>query len=284
MAQAPLWAKALKGVADTGTMLGNGLLLGQGALAKGALGYTADNLMKATGLREGDYQPLAAYIQPATQEIENARQGSGSIGALAELGGGLASGGLALKGLVSGAKAAPAAISKMMPKTAVVGEAGPMVPKTDIGKVMKAGLGLAGAGLTYSAVASGAPELSDFTSSDTSSATQAPKQGSAQLGAAAAEKSAAPQLTKGQQMMIDALSGMSMDRAGKLLQLEQIGATKAPSAKDMMLQRLNAMLDNERIAAIQSGVDPRKANAEYLRNAGALVAPSGVPFLTSPEE
>lgn len=283
MAQAPLWAKALKGIADVGTMAGNGLLLGQGALVKGTLGYAGDNLAKAAGLREGDYTPLADYIQQGTQEIADAREGSGSVGALAELGGGLFSGGAVGKLAWNGAKAAPAAIAKLLPKTSAVGAAGPVVPKTDIGKLIKGGMGLAGAGLTYSAVASGAPELSDFTDAQ-SSAVLPPKDGSSQLGAAATEKAKEPQLTKGQQMMINALSGMSFDRAGKLLQLEQIGATKAPSTKDMMLQRLNAMLDNERLMAIQSGVDPRKANADYLRNAGALVAPAGVPFLTSPEE
>lgn len=280
----PLWAKAIKGVADTGTMLGNGLLLGQGALVKGTLGYLGDNALKAVGVREGDYQPLADYIQPVAQEIENARQGSGSIGALAELGGGLASGGLALKGLMAGAKMAPAAARAVLPKTSAVGPAGPLVPKVDIGKTMRAGAGLLGAGLTYSAVASGAPELSDFEDPTTSSALMPPKQGSSQIAAAAVEKSAAPQLTKGQQMKINALAGMSFDRMRKLGEVKNMGATKAPSQKDIMLGRLNQMLEQTMNMQIEAGVDPIKAQQEYLRNAAALVAPSGVPFLTSPEE
>lgn len=281
---APLWAKALKGVADTGTMLGNGLLLGQGATVKGMLGYTGDNLAKAAGLREGDYTPLADYIQSGAQDIANAREGSGSIGALAE-GAGMIAGGSAIGGaLLKGATKIPSLAKALLPKTPVVGELGPAIPKVDIGKTLKVGGTLLGGGLFAGGVASNAPELSDFTDSTTSSGTLPPKDGSAQVGAAAMEKSTEPQLTKGQQMMIRALSGMSFDRSAKLLQMEQIGATKPMSARDQMLTRLNAMLDNERLAAIQSGVDPRKANAEYLRNAGALVAPSGVPFLTSPEE
>jgi hypothetical protein len=274
----------VKPAADTLTMLGNGLLLGQGALAKGALGYAGDNTLKALGVRDGEYAPLADYIQPAAQDIANAREGSGSIGALAELGGGLASGGLALKGLMAGAKMAPAAVTRVLPKTTAVGEMGPMVPKVDIGKVIKGGLGVLGAGATYSAVSSGAPELSDFTDATTSSGTLPPKQGSAQVGAAAAEQSATPTLTKGQQMKINALAGMSFDRMNKLNAVKNAGATKAPTQKDIMLGRLDAMLQQTMNQQIEAGVDPRKAQAEYLRNASALVAPSGVPFLTSPEE
>lgn len=291
MAQAPLWARAVKGFADAGTMFGNGLLLGQGPMIKGTLGYAGDNLAKATGLREGDYTPLANYIQSATTDVAKAREGSGSVGALAELGGNLASG----VGLAKGIMAAPAALksgtgaipklaSKLLPKTPVVGEAGPMVPKVDIGTTMKWG----GAGLTAlgigSAINAGAPELSDFTDATASSGVLPPKQGSAQVGAAAAEKSTRPQLTKGQQMKIDAMAGMSFDRLNKLAALKQVGATKGPTQKEIMLQRLDAMLQNQMLDAVEQGVDPRKAQADYLRNASALVAPSGVPFLSYPEE
>ncbi len=280
----PLWAKAVKGGADTLTMLGNGLLLGQGATVKGTLGYGADNLMKAVGLRDGDYAPLADYIQPATQEIENARQGSGSIGALAE-GAGMIAGGSAIGGaLLKGATKIPGLAKALLPKTAVVGELGPMVPKVDVGKTLKYGGGALSGALFASGVAANAPELSDFTDATTSSGTTPPRDGSAQLGAAAAEKSAAPTLTKGQQMKINALAGMSFDRMNKLNAMKNAGATKAPTQKDIMLGRLDAMLQNTMQAQIDSGVDPAKAQAEYLRNASALVAPSGVPFLTSPEE
>ena len=284
MAEPTFGARALKGIFDTGTMLGNGLLLGQGALVKGTLGYVGDNAMKAVGLRTGDYAPLADYIQQGATEIAKAREGSGSIGALAELGGGMASGGLALKGILGAGKAIPSALRAVVPKTSAVGELGPVVPKTDVGKLMKGGLGLLGAGATYGAVASGAPELSDFTDATASSGVLPPKDGSAQVGAAAVEKAAKPQLTKGQQMKIDAMAGMSFDRLNKLAALKQVGATKGPTQKEIMLQRLDAMLQNQMLDAVQQGVDPRKAQAEYLRNASALVAPSGVPFLSYPEE
>lgn len=284
MAQTPFWAKAVKGGADTLTMLGNGLLLGQGALAKGLTTYGVDNTLKAVGLREGDYAPLSSYVEQGTREIENARQGSGSIGALAELGGQVA-GGTAIGGmLLKGATKIPGLAKSVLPKTAVVGEAGPMIPKVDVGKTMKVGGALLGGGLFAGGVASNAPTLSDFEDPTTSSAMMPPKQGSAQIAAAAAEQSAEPQLTKGQRMKINALAGMSFDRMNKLNTVKNAGATKPPTQKDIMLQRLDAMLQQTMNQQIEAGVDPRKAQADYLRNASALVAPSGVPFLTAPEE
>ena len=291
MAQPTFGAKALKSIFDTGTMLGNGLLLGQGALVKGTAGYLGDNALKAVGLRDGEYQPLASYIESGTRDIEKAREGSGAAGQIAELGGNLASG----FGLYKGVMAAPAALSagrgmvanvasKILPKTTAVGELGPIVPKVDIGKLMKVGAGATTAASIGLGVNAGAPELSDFTDATTSSGTLPPKEGSAQLGAAAAEKSAAPTLTKGQQMKINALAGMSFDRMNKLNAVKNAGATKAPTQKEIMLGRLGAMLQNTMQAQIDSGVDPAKAQAEYLRNASALVAPAGVPFLTAPEE
>lgn len=289
MAKAPLWAKAVKYGADVLTTAGDGLTLGLSPLVKGGIGYGIDNTLKAAGVREGEYEPLANYIQPYTKQIADAAENAGAVGTVANVAGNLLTGGglgaLAYKGATKVPGLASKIVPRVYPQGATVTGA-PLASKVDVGKILKTGMGAAGAGTTALVANGFAPELSDFEDPTTSSATMGPKQGSAQLGAAAAEKSAEPLLTKGQQMMINALSGMSLDKRAKMIGTYNAGAspTKQPTQKDIMLQRLDTMLDQQMKEQIAAGVDPRKAQADYLRNASALVAPSGVPFLTSPEE
>lgn len=265
---APLWAQALKGVADFGTVVGNGLTFGRGEDIKQTLGWAGQNSAKALGLMDGDYVPLKNYLQQGANELAAAREGAGGIGALGETAAGLFSGGAAAKVGFNVARALPA-----LAKTVV-----PSVPTA---------LKLGGAALTglagYTALGSGTTPgdfepVADKAAPGTSSATVAPQKGSSQVGPASAEADWSPK----KKAFVEFMTSGSLPRLEQTLKMGTIGQTKPVSARDVAYGQLSKLLQQQYAEDAQT--DPVKARANYIRGLGALIQPSGVMYMPDGEQ
>ena len=270
MAEAPLWAKALKGVADFGTVVGNGLAFGRGEDIKQTLGWAGQNSAKALGLMEGDYVPLKSYLQQGAAELAQAREGAGTPGAIVEPLAGLVGGGAALGGgykLATGGYKLAKTLAPSLPTALKIGGA--------------ALTGLAGYSMTGSGTT---PE--DFVpkspagSPAGSSATDGPQPASKQAGAAAvaAESDWSPR----KKAFVDFMTSGSLPRMEQALKMGTIGQTAPLKPRDAAFGQLSNLLKEQ--YAEEYKVDPAKARANYIRGLGALIQPSGVMYMPDGEQ
>ena len=264
---APLWAQALKGVADFGTVVGNGLTFGRGEDIKQTLGWAGQNSAKALGLMGGDYVPLKDYLQQGAQELDKAREGAGAVGTVGETLAGLVGGGTALG---TGYKLGKGAI-------ALTKAAAPSVPS-----MLKLGgaalAGLAGYNLTGSGTTSKdfEPPAADQA---TSSAATGAQPGSKQVGpAASAEADWSPK----KKAFVDFMTSGSLPRLEQTLKMGTIGQTKPVGQRDMLMGQLGQLLKQQ--YAEEAQTDPVKARANYMRGLGALLQPSGVMYMPDGEQ
>jgi len=261
---APLWAQALKGVADLGTVVGNGLAFGRGEDLKQTLGWGVQNSGRALGLVGGDYVPLKNYLAQGADELAAARQATGTVGSLAETGAGLVGAGLGGAALVKGARALPSILPKLS-------------------SVIPAAKGLAlpalGAATAYGVAGSGTTPQ-DFADKPAqpaaaSSATTGPQAGSKQKGPAAVSGEA--DWSPAKKHFVDTMSSIPLSTLRQAMELEQIGAPRPPMPRDAAFQQLTNMLGQQYVYDAQT--DEPTARATYIRNMTSLIQPSGVMYM-----
>lgn len=254
---------ALKYMADMGTVIGNGLLLGQGPLIKGSIGYAGQNAARAVGLSDTPYQPLSDYVEQVTGEIDRARKGTGAVGNLAETAAGVASGLGAAKLGLAAVKGVPMALRAL-----------PTMARAVAPYAKPAGAALAGAAV-YNTVNGGAATPEDF-------APQAAAPAAAPAAAApqAQDPNANPFKTK-QDAMMYLMGSMSLPRFAEFMKTMNIGATAPAKPRDVAFQKLTNMVSQQYQEDLAS--DPTKARQAYMRNMGALLQPSGVMMMDTGE-
>lgn len=269
---APLWAQALKGVADLGTVVGNGLAFGRGEDLKQTLGWGVQNTAKALGLMSGDYTPLKDYLAQGANELSAARQGAGPIGSIAETAAGIAGAGAGGAALLRGGKAAFTA-AKAMPSV--------------LPAVKAWALPLLGGATAYGMVGSGTTpqDFNPPAAPGKSSATTGAQPGSKQAGPAALDQSNEANWSADKKRFVDLMSSVPLGTLRQAMEVGQIGATKAPSPRDMAFQRLTSMLNQQYESDLNRDAqgtpqgDVSKAQAQYIQNLTSLLQPSGVPFM-----
>jgi len=273
--------EGLKGAADMGTVIGNGLLLGQGPLIKGGLMSGGRKLTNALGFTEGDLS-LKDAMQQVTGEIDRARKATGSAGYVAETAastfGGL---GLLKKGV--GAVQGARALMAMPGKAAAAKAVG--VPAAKLAGLIGTGGAIAGASYGM-----GDYKPEDFTDPASSSATVGANPGSKQAGPAAVEYTDAEKAAMIKQRRMDAqatLLGMSPNMMARYLEIEKMRPQPmkpGDAMKSQLLQSINSQFD----AAMEAGRnDPAAQAAASIARQRALMAasqPSGVMYLPQSEE
>lgn len=282
---------------DLATRTGNGLLMGYGPVASGAIGYAGANIKDALGVSNTPAKTFKEYVADSTADIADARDNTPYVGGAFENTAGLASfllGGGAAKGLgmaaFKGAGPAAAAIAKMSPKLAA------LLPTT-----VKGGLGtaakLAGAAAGYSYLSSGEPTPADFVPSpaaDTgaSSATTGPNTGSKSPAVAAIEqhaltpeeKAQVAQIQQARSRFVNMWSDKTPAQFRNYMETAQIGAPKPLTPRDQTESLLYQTLIQQRDAAMQqAGNDPAAQAAARAKTLEQIVATragaGGIPYL-----
>lgn len=262
---APLWAQALKGVADLGTVVGNGLAFGRGEDLKQTLGWGAQNTAKALGLMGGDYVPLKDYLSQGADELAAARANTGAIGSLAETAAGIAGAGAGGAALLKGGKAAFAGL-KALPAAIPAAKA---LALPILGGATA--YGLAGSGTTPQDFAAPAAP-------GQSSATTGAQPGSKQTAPAAAAANGETDWSQSKKNFVNLMSSVPLGTLKQAMEVGQIGAVRPPTPRDMAFQRLTGMLQQQYANDAQS--DPAKARAAYIQNMTSLLNPAGVPYMS----
>lgn len=254
---------AIKYGADLLTVIGNGMLLGQGPVLSGALKYGVDNTAKAVGLKEGPYVPYADYVEGVTNDIAKARAGTGAVGNLAETAAGVASGLGAAKLGLAAVKGVPMALRAL-----------PTMARAVAPYAKPAGAALTGAAV-YNTVNGGAATPEDFAPQ-----AAAPAAAPAAAAAQAQDPNANPFKTK-QDAMMYLMGSMSLPRFADFMKTMNIGATAPAKPRDVAFQKLTNMIGQQYQEDLAS--DPTKARQAYMRNMGALLQPSGVMMMDTGE-